>query len=180
MAQGKRNDPTIEPTRDDICYAAGFIDADGAISVRASTGNGKRQLKTDPDRQVFQGIYVTVIASQVDPRPLMFLRDRWGGSIRPLKRRAEGRNDRNAWEWAIAGQLAYKCLHDIGPLLREKGERAENALRLETMRQVRGYAALQNPYTDEERLAREDVLNVARELNKRDHGREWNELPDSY
>lgn len=170
MAQGKRNDPTIEPTELDKAYAAGFIDADGAVSVRKATSNAGT---AQDGGTLYVGIYGKVHVSQVDPRPLVWMRDRWGGHVRPLKRAGRGKA-RDAWEWVIVGQQAYRMLHHIRPFMQEKGERADNVLRLETMRTTRGPW---HPYTDEERSMRDDILATALLLNKRAGGITWTELP---
>lgn len=170
MPKGIRNESTVIPTELDKAYAAGFIDADGCISVRRSTSNGG----TAKDGGIlYIGIYGSIAVSQIDPRPLVWLRDRWGGTVRPLKRAGKGLS-RDGWEWVIVGRQAYKMVHDIHDYLQEKGERADNVLRLETMRVTRGKW---NPYTDEERSVREDIFATAKALNRRAGGITWTELP---
>ena len=170
MAQGKRNESTVEPTEMDKAYAAGFVDADGSVSVRRSTSNAGA---AKDGGRLYVGIIGKVSVSQVDPRPLQWMRDRWGGTVRPLKRAGRGKA-RDAWEWVIVGRQAYRMLHHIRPFMHEKGERADNVLRLEAMRVTRGPW---HPYTDEERSVREDILAIALELNKRAGGQVWTELP---
>jgi hypothetical protein len=167
MAQGKRNDPTVEPSEADYWYAAGFVDGEGCITVRASTS----RTCWNPS------MYASVTISQVDPRPLQWFAERWGGAMRPLKRRKDGRNDRDAWEWTIVGRQAYVFLEGVRAMLKVKPEQADNALRLKTLRDgfSRGRLGQSRELSEAELLAQVDIRATALRLNGR--GREWTELP---
>lgn len=165
MAQGKRNDPTVQPTELDKSYAAGFVDGEGCITVRQSTTT--RNHKTwNPS------MYASLTVSQVDPRPLMWFRDRWGGSLRPLSRRADGRNDRNAWEWCIVGRQAQFFFEDVRDMLKVKQEACDNAMRLAALRKARGWG---NGLREEELAVQADIRARALELNG--SRPEWLTLP---
>jgi hypothetical protein len=153
MAQGKRNERVVDPTDSDKAYAAGFIDGEGCITVRVSTS---RKPSWNPS------MYASLTISQVDPRPLQWFQQRWGGALRPLKRRRDGRNDRNAWEWVVVGRQAQQCFEDVRDMLKVKQEACDNAMRLATLRKARGWG---NPLTAQEVAVQADIRKRALEIN---------------
>jgi hypothetical protein len=168
MPHGIRNDPTVVPTELDAAYTAGFVDGEGTIYVRAQ----RRKLLEEKGWNV--SAYALVVASQVDPRPLQWMQQRWGGYLRPIKNRERSVRERNAWEWGCSSRQAYKLLHDIRPYLRCKGAQADNAFRLEAMARPRGRSR-GNPMTPEAILMQAEITAEARRLNQ--ERPEWNELP---
>jgi hypothetical protein len=162
MPRGIKNEPTVEPSEADYWYAAGFVDGEGCITVRQAPGT-KNGHNWNPS------MYASVTISQVDPRPLQWMQERWGGSLRPLLRRKEGRNDRDAWEWCIVGHAAYRFLDGVRAMLKCKPEQADNALRLRDLRQGygRGRAGQQRALSAEELSAQLDIRTEALRLNQR-------------
>jgi len=156
MAQGKKNIPTIEPTESDKAYAAGFIDADGCITVRMNTAGTARA------RNVARTCFASITASQTKVPPLLFLRDRWGGSLRQLPARKG--NSSPAWEWVAVSQMAYKMLDDIRPYLLIKGDRADNAL---SLRDIRSGSGRGHALTTDELAQHRAAKETSMELNKR-------------
>jgi hypothetical protein len=171
MAQGVRNDPTVEPSESDYWYAAGFVDGEGCITVRESGVTANHQARL---RGWNPSWYASLTISQVDPRPLQWFQVRWGGSLRPLKRRVDGRKDRDAWEWCIVGRQAYRFLEGALPMLKVKDAQARNALRLKAMASGRSRGL-----TDEQLAERSSVRDEARRLNATgyENGRTWEALP---
>jgi hypothetical protein len=173
MAQGKKNEPTVEPSEADYWYAAGFVDGEGCITVRASTA-----VKGHPEWN--PSMYASVTISQVDPRPLQWMQARWGGALRPLKRRggSRGLNERDAWEWCIVGSQAYHFIDGIRAMLKVKPEQAANALRLRDQRatRARGQTGWRRPLSAEEIALQAEIRTEATRLNQR--GRSWPELPE--
>jgi hypothetical protein len=172
MAQGKRNDPTVEPTGTDYWYLAGFIDGEGCITVRP--GTFRRQEKANGWQA---SPFASLTISQVDPRPLQWCQARWGGALRPLKRRKDGRNDRNAWEWCVVGRQAQRLFEGVRDMLKCKQEACDNAMRMATLRKARGH---HNGLTPAEIAVHQEIIAEARRLNSgtRDGaGPEWHELP---
>ena len=113
--------PTIQPTREDCIYAAGFIDGEGCIAVqRPSQRRGPASFRA----------YVEV--AQVDPAPLEFLAARWGGGIYTFDRSHEryGGNARPIHSWRIASRVAVKFLRDIAPFAIVKRTQIANVLGL--------------------------------------------------
>lgn len=166
MAQGKRNDPTVEPSEADYWYAAGFVDGEGCITVRESGVTAGHQAKL---RGWNPSWYASVTISQVDPRPLQWMQARWGGSLRPMRVRKE--RERPAWEWCIVGQQAYRFLDGVLPMLKCKDAQARNALKLREFRSGRGVGL-----TDEQVIERQEVRAEALRLNR--VGQFWRELPE--
>jgi hypothetical protein len=166
MTQGKRNDPTVQPAELDKSYAAGFVDGEGCITVRVSPSTKKHETWNP-------SMYASLTVSQVDPRPLMWMRDRWGGSLRALKRRKDGRNDRDAWEWCIVGRQAQFFFEDVRDMLKVKQEACDNAMRLATLRKARGWG---NALREEEVAVQADIRARALEINGLRPV--WRELPE--
>ncbi len=151
MAQGKKNLPTVTPTVLDKAYAAGFIDADGCITVRSIVPGGTGRSH-----------YASITASQTKIPPLVWLQERWGGSLRELPPRKG--NSAAAFEWAVVGNMAYTMLDDIKEHLKIKKPRAENALALRDIRDGRSRGS---HLTDAEFELQRVVKETAMELNKR-------------
>lgn len=162
MAQGVRNDPTVKPMEDDYLWAAGFMDAEGYITVVKTHSAKAKRNGWNPTW------FALASASQVDPRPLQWLQQRWGGAIRHKEGR--GQNDREAWEWTVAGQQAYPFLEGILPFLKAKDTQARNALRLRGLRKARGWG---QALTTAEVAEREEVRAEALRLNR--EGQYWRE-----
>lgn len=156
MPQGKRNPAVLEPSAEDCIYAAAFTDGEGCVTVRYS----QLKLKQGYNYSAFASVTV----SQADPHGviLLWFQERWGGSVR---NKPEGKtNARNAWEWCIVSQQAYKFLDDVRPYLRIKGPQADNALLLRDLRLARGRG---NAMTPEEIERRQEIKAEAMRLNKR-------------
>lgn len=164
MAQGKRNEPTVEPSEADYWYAAGFTDGEGCISVLRSQPG-----KANKDRGWNPSWYPAVTISQVDRRPLDWHQERWGGSVRPLSRRRG--NERAAFEWRIVGQQAFRFLEGVLPMLKCKPEQAANAMKLQGLRAGRGFidsaTGQRNRLTADELAARQAVRDESLRLNQR-------------
>jgi hypothetical protein len=157
MAQGKRTDPVLIPSAEDIIYAAAFMDGEGCITVRYSSV----KLKNGANQSAF----ASVTCSQADPYGgpvLKWFQERWGGSLRS---KPEGKaNARSAWEWCVVSHLAYKFIEDIRPWLKIKGPQADNALLVRELRLARGRG---NAMTPEEIVQRQEIKAEAMRLNKR-------------
>ena len=98
-------------------WAAGFFDGEGSINI-------VRQKKAKPLETVHHALLVSV--SQVDPRPLQYLQENFGGSIYTRKfKKAEWKIAHN---WAIRSQQAEDFLRTIRPYARVKGEQIDIAL----------------------------------------------------
>jgi hypothetical protein len=166
MAQGKRNDPTVKPTESDRAYAAGFIDGEGCITVRVSAGT-KHVPTWNPS------MYASLTVSQVDPRPLQWFQERWGGSLRPIPARKRSPRERDAWEWCIVGRQAQWCFEDVRDMLKCKQAQCDNAMRLATLRKARGTG---KGLREEEVAVQADIRARAMYLNSGSRP-EWKELP---
>lgn len=167
--RGKRNEPTVEPDILDYCYAAGFVDGEGTITVRES-----QVTKGHPTWN--PSWFASVTVAQVDPRPLQWMQERWGGGIYAVKPRKE--NHRFAWQWSIVNQQAYVFLEGVVPMLKVKKASAMNALRLKPMRDGRGYAlggGNRNHLSPDEINERQSIRTEALRLNSRSNV--WLELP---
>lgn len=120
-----RKGATVEPTALDFAYAAGFFDGEGAITI----AQGAR-----PDCR--HPIYnMRVIVGQNDPAPLVWLRDRWGGSI--ITRAPHGTRKRH-YTWCCFARQASKFLSDLLPHLMVKRERATLAIEFQGLRGAPG------------------------------------------
>jgi hypothetical protein len=102
--------PLLRPSEADRIYAAGFFDGEGSIVI------------TQPSRTTSR---LTVHAAQSVAAPLLWLRDRWGGSIR--WRPARGRR-RASGQWQLASRAGLAFLIDVRPWLIVKADQADVAV----------------------------------------------------
>lgn len=93
-------------------WAAGFFDGEGCVLV-VKLATGSLRLGVD--------------VSQIDPRPLIELQARWGGTLTSFDRKRKG--TRAAHRWRCHGELAQAFLRDVRPYLRVKAEVADLGLR---------------------------------------------------
>ena len=115
----------FEPSRTDCAYAAGFFDGEGNINLARS----KRPDCLGP------AYVLTVGAAQNLSAPLVFLQNRWGGSIcqRPPKPPRKGH-----FVWSCHANLAAAFLIDVLPHLTVKRDRAELALAFQNIKAGQG------------------------------------------
>lgn len=169
MAQGKRNEPTVEPSEADYWYAAGFVDGEGCITVRES---GQTIRARTLGKNWNHSWYASVTVSQAVPNDfvLRWMAERWGGAVRRKPERKP--NAREAFEWCIVGQQAYRFLQGVLPMLKVKNAQAVNALRLKDVRMGRGYRRSgddggRNYLTAEDIAERQAIRAEATRLNQR-------------
>ena len=113
-------DATVSPSALDVAYAAGFFDGEGHITIGFMSSKARTR----------GAIYtMRVGATQNDLAPLVWLRDRWGGSIRRLARTTTGGNP--TFKWDLCSRMAASFLRDVSPLLLVKRRRADIALRFQ-------------------------------------------------
>ena len=102
----------------DLAYSAGFFDGEGSISIAP-----KRRKGCAPEEMAFG---LTLQVSQLDPRPLKFLSDRFGGAV--CVKSALG-HTHLMHDWRITGARAERFLRAVLPYLIHKKEQAEVALK---------------------------------------------------
>lgn len=107
----------VTPTDLDKAYAAGFFDGEGFVTIAFMSTKARTR-----------GVSYTmrVGVGQNDPAPLLWLRDRWGGSVRVLKRKTDAGNP--PYKWDCCSRMAAAFLRDLQPYLQVKRERAKIAL----------------------------------------------------
>lgn len=112
-----RADAHVTPTETDKAYAAGLFDGEGFVTIAFMSTKARTRGTTYTMR---------VGVAQNDVVPLLWLRDRWGGSVRLLKRKTAAHND--AHKWDCCSRMAAAFLRDVRPFLLVKAERADIAL----------------------------------------------------
>jgi len=105
----------------DTVYAAGFFDGEGSINITKGT-NGKGT----------EYFVLEASVSQVDPRPLEFLQEIWGGNLRAVN--ANNERCRPFHRWGIRSQMAENFIRDIRPYLKVKDIEADIALNFRTVK----------------------------------------------
>jgi hypothetical protein len=107
-----------EPSHLDCAYAAGFFDGEGTVSIA-------RTFRSDCVDPAF---VLTASAAQVALEPLLFLQNRWGGSIcrRPAKPPRQ-----EYFNWQCHANVAAEFLLDLLPYLILKRERAILGIRFQ-------------------------------------------------
>ena len=142
----------IAPTDTDKAYAAGFIDGEGSVQIE------ERQVRGRP------GWRMNVSASQDDPRPLMWIQARWGGSIFPRRLRANGRR---SYHWSIHTRDADLLLRDILPFLQVKRVAAEIGLEFRLGLRSVGRAGITASEVERRRDLKQRLHTVNRRINMR-------------
>jgi hypothetical protein len=97
-------------------WAAGFFDGEGSINI----------VRVKHSKNGTMSHVLSVEVSQVDPRPLQYLQEIWGGSIRV--RQPSTKKAQPSYLWYVRNITAEKFLSEIRPYLRVKGEQADIAL----------------------------------------------------
>lgn len=111
-----------KPTDQDRAYAAGFFDGEGHITIAFMSAKIRAK----------GPVYTMRIgAAQNDVAPLLWFRDRWGGSVLPCNRLTIGGNKTHKWNCCSRKAAAF--LRDVYPFLQVKRERADIALRFQDM-----------------------------------------------
>lgn len=109
---------TVKPTESDKAYAAGFFDGEGNVCIARNQQGGKAKK--------YYVYNMRVGASQCSPEPLIWLRDRWGGSI--------GRTGNGlCLEWRSFANMACAFLIDVLPHLQVKRARAMLAIKFQNL-----------------------------------------------
>lgn len=114
-----RTSPTIVPSEMDRAYAAGFFDGEGNVCIARNLRGGQERTHYVHNMRVG--------ASQREAATLFWLRDRWGGSVRPSQRKTPS-GVRTYYVWGCFAIGAAAFLRDVLPYLQVKRERAELAL----------------------------------------------------
>ena len=107
-------------------WAAGFFDGEGSINI-------VRQ-KQQATGKAYHALIVGV--SQVDPRPLLYLQEMYGGNLRIRKSRQD--KWRDAWIWTCRSQQAEDFLRSVLPYLKVKDAEARIALEFRSIKFKRG------------------------------------------
>lgn len=100
-----------------IPYFAGFFDGEGSICVHLHQRNAK-------------ALVVNVSANQVDPRPLILLKEKYGGSLFLTKNASPSGKVGEIWKWQLVSAQAEPFLQDIYPWVIVKKHQVEIALQV--------------------------------------------------
>lgn len=99
-----------------FAWAAGFVDADGSITIARNFGPGSGR-----------GYRLKLSVTQVDPAPLFRLQSLFGGVVR-LRSRPTRANQRTQNEWTVGSRDALRVLRLIEPYMVGKREQARLAM----------------------------------------------------
>ena len=108
--------------RQDACYAAGFLDADGSIMM----------YRHQPAREGWSPHHgVKVAVGSTVYRVLEWYLERWGGAIHEVSTSSSYKQGRRFkfWEWRLYSEAAERFLRDVRPYLLVKDGEADLALR---------------------------------------------------
>lgn len=152
------------PLSDTECaYIAGLFDGEGCISI-------VRIFRKYPGAKKSCEMYILrVQMTNVDPRPIYPLRDRFGGWVYVTKHKNP--NQRDTHVWVATSHLALKFLEAIRPWLVCKAEQADIAINLQTSRVYRGKAGTPAEDRQRERQQYTDITALKfRTFNLADYG----------
>lgn len=109
-----------------VIYFSGFFDGEGSISILPHSKHPK-------------SIIVSVQVSQVDPRPLIALKEMFGGNICYIKNtKPNGSPAQGIWKWSVCHKNAETFLIAIQPYCIVKKEQIDMALKIRSLIQKRG------------------------------------------
>lgn len=153
-------------TKTELAYAAGFFDGEGSIGIAFTKNtNGKR----------YHRLMISIV--QTDPRPLLWIKARFGGYMGTGKMHNLGR--KLAYTWQSNSQVAEDFLRTIRPYLIVKAEQADIALAFrETKRNTRAgmvhgrKGQSKDPVTPALEAEREVLRNRLMVLTRRGTGEE--------
>jgi hypothetical protein len=134
-----------------IAYAAGLLDGEGCIAVYEY-----------PTKLGFQQVRFDVQISNTDTRPLIWMRDTFGGS---LSRRGgiKRANCRECYYWHIMNAKAAEFLKMVRPFCKIKSEQIDAALEFRTT-----YAPQTGvPHSQEVRAKRRQIIGEIASLKRR-------------
>lgn len=103
---------------EDICYAAGFFDAEGCVRVSKYT-----------QKNTF---YVQLRITSTDINVLKWFKNRFGGSIGTQPPNKKVRKCRPCWWWVTCSRIACNFLKTVYPFLVIKKEQAALAMELQS------------------------------------------------
>jgi hypothetical protein len=112
---------SIEPSTIDCAYAAGFFDGEGTIDIKRPGASSRTT-----------GFTLAIQVAQTKEDPLIWLRERWGGSVRLVKRK------KPTWAWHIGSRLAGNFLQDVFPFLMVKKTQAAVAIEFQSRKRNTG------------------------------------------
>lgn len=102
-------------------YIAGFFDGEGTIQIYM----GKRVIKG----KMYMRCQLSVAITQLDPKPLYLIMERYGGNVYQRKSRAtKSGKMHNRFDWVATSLVATEFLEAITPWLIVKQEEALIAL----------------------------------------------------
>ena len=145
-------------------YAAGFFDGEGAVMIWRRAGNFNC---IDKAGRPYHRLHVTI--SQVDRKPLDWLKERFGGTVCQKKRPVVANNEKPVWQLAMSSIVPQQFLEAIYPFIVLKRERVDVALKFRTLVALnvksgkKGWTAID----DELWAKREACRNELMALNKR-------------
>lgn len=152
----------------DLAYAAGFLDADGCVTV------SRRHLKA---KAGFYSYRIAVMVSNKLPEVPEWMASVFGGSLKiqlPSKKAPAGKGYPAMFRWSLYNNKAGDFLEMVIPHLKIKRERAEAAVRLARMQRRRGCSTPRiggKVIPIEELRDRESLAIIIRNANMKTSGR---------
>jgi len=154
-----------EPTELEKAYAAGLFDGEGCVQLymRPGSYSGPKERRKD------NAFRANLSLSNVDPAPIVWIQERWGGHLRtnngPWRQRAEYRA---CHYLQLTACDAERFARDIQPYLIVKHEQIRLWLVARSMTYRRGRAGIPSGGLGEEEVARrkELVALIAAEKRK--------------
>lgn len=129
--------------KETLAYLAGFFDGEGCVSILSYHGG--------------KSFGIRLFASQIDPRPLNILKDKFGGSIQVQPKLP---NRRTIYKWGVEGEKAVIALNLLRPYLVVKSEQADIVLEFAPL--IGTSKKRNKPLTKEE-------INLRQEIKERLH-----------
>ncbi len=107
----------------DYAWMAGFVEADGCISVMKSGGRNS-------ERSPMTRFGMALLVNQKDPRPIHMFVKAFGGRVRTTTKKHKS-GPKRYFVWALRANQAYAALTHLLPYLKVKREQALVAMSLQ-------------------------------------------------
>lgn len=157
-------------TEGDLRWAAGFLEADGCISIGKSGGRNMHECP-------LERFHILLVVVQKDPRPTKFFQSLFGGQIKKVKRS----ESRLYNQWIVCANRAYAALHVMRPYLKFKSSQAD--LAMEMQKNVNEYRLVFNRNSrlpKEVTIARREMYFSCQKLNSKSYIDSLNSIPGEF
>lgn len=151
-------------SKSEYAWLAGFVEADGCVSILKSGG---RESKSE--KLVMSRFGIALIVNQKDPRPINYLVAAFGGRVRSTYKKHASRRKRY-FVWALRANQAYAALVHLLPHMKVKRDQALLAIAMQgSVNEWRNKFGRYAARPDQVIAYRRDLYFKCKHLNSQSH-----------